>query len=163
MAEIKDILLSVQAHLGVAVPEIAHLDKDWGQLYYEQPPVKWPCVLLDIEDVRYSQLGHGAQSADSRITVTVAGMRLAKSSGAAPMKERAYELIDLLERIHDALQLFHPAQASPMFRSNLRKILSDSGKEAYQMTYETAYAVAPPSDGRPKHQKISGIIIGNEE
>jgi hypothetical protein len=162
MAEIKSILLAVQAHLGAAVPAIAHLDKDWGQLYYEQPPVKWPCALLDIEDIQYDQRGHGGEQAKTRLSVTVAGMRLKKSSGAAPLAEEAYELIDLIEQIHDALQLFTTGEFAPLFRSSVKKILSDSGKEAYKLTYETAYTTVPPSAARPKYGTVKAVIIGQE-
>ncbi len=162
MAEIKNILLSVQEHLGATVPGIAHLDKDWGQLYYEQPPVKFPCGLLDIEEILYDQRGHGGQQAKTRLTVTVAGMRLSKSSGTAPAAEKAYELITLLEEIHDALQLFTTGDFAPLFRSSVKKILSDSGKEAYKLTYETAYAIAPPSTARPRYTAVKAVVIERE-
>ena len=44
---IKTILLAVQQRLAERVPELAYIDKNWGQLDYEAPPVKWPCALLD--------------------------------------------------------------------------------------------------------------------
>ena len=47
---IKTILLAVQQRLAERVPELAYIDKNWGQLDYEAPPVKWPCALLDIDD-----------------------------------------------------------------------------------------------------------------
>ena len=47
-ANIKTILLAVQQRLAERVPELAYIDKNWGQLDYEAPPVKWPCALLDL-------------------------------------------------------------------------------------------------------------------
>ena len=61
---IKTILLAVQQRLAERVPELAYIDKNWGQLDYEAPPVKWPCALLDIDEVPFSQIGGGGQIAD---------------------------------------------------------------------------------------------------
>ncbi|MCD8081887.1 MAG: hypothetical protein LUF04_16275 [Bacteroides sp.] len=162
MGEIKIILLGVQQHLATAVPDIAHLDKDWGQLYMEQPPVKWPCCLLDVEDIQFEQRGHGSEQARTRLTLTVAGMRLTSSSSTAPNQEKAYQLIDLIEQIHDALQNFTTGEYAPLFRSSVKKILSDTGKEAYKLTYETAYNTAPPSEQRPKYHKVKAVTIAQE-
>lgn len=77
MADIKEILLNVQERLGTAVPGLEYIDKDWGQLSYEKPAVKYPCALLDVKNINYSQEGRGRQMADTQLTVTVANLRLA--------------------------------------------------------------------------------------
>lgn len=141
MDQIKPILLDVQQRLGSEVPELAYVDKDWGQLSYEKPPVKWPCALLDVKNVTFTQEGRGVQMADTQIIVTVANMRLVASSLAAPKAEDAYRIIELLDRIHAALHLFTAGAYSPLFRTNLRKVVADSSKECYEMTYQTAFEV----------------------
>ena len=60
-ANIKTILLAVQQRLAERVPELAYIDKNWGQLDYEAPPVKWPCALLDIDEVPFSQIGRSEE------------------------------------------------------------------------------------------------------
>lgn len=147
MANIKTILLSIQEQLGECVPELAYVDKDWGQLSYEQPSVNFPCALLDIENINYSQQGNGGQIADAQITVTVANLRLVSSSLLAPKKEVAYEVIDLLDRVHNALQLFSNGEYAPLFRTNLKKVVADSSKECYKMTYQTAFSVSHDKGG----------------
>jgi hypothetical protein len=148
----KQILLDIQAHLKNSVPEIMYLDKDWGQLSYENPAVNWPCVLLDIENVDYSQQAHGGFVADTQITVTVADARYASSSANAPDKEDAYRVMDLMDKIHRELQLFSAGDYSPLFRSRLQKAYVDSFREVYKMTYQTAYMEALQDDGcRQEH------------
>ena len=95
MDPIAAILLSVQTQLGARVPELAYIDKDWGQLSYEVPSVKWPCALLDVENVNYTQEGGGRQMADTQLTITVADMRLTPASLAAPKRQDAYRIIEL--------------------------------------------------------------------
>lgn len=138
---LKDLFLSVQARLKDRISEAGYIDKDWGQLVPEIPSVKWPCILLDVDNVNYTQAGAGRQMAEPTITITVADMRLGSSSAAAPSPEDAYKTIELLEKIHGVLHLFHEEGYNPLFRTNLKKVVADSSKECYQMTYQTAFAV----------------------
>lgn len=141
MDQITNILLDVQDRLATAVPELQYVDKDWGQLSLEKPAVKFPCALLDMKDVTFTQTGNGGQVADTQITVTVANLRLASSSLTAPKKEEAYRIIGLLAEIHAALHLFSAGDYAPLFRTGLRKIVADSSRECYELTYQTAYTI----------------------
>lgn len=141
MDTIKKILLDAQQRLGDQVPQLAYVDKDWGQLSFEKPPVKWPCALLDVKNANFTQEGNGIQLSETQITVTVANMRLVASSLAAPKAEDAYRIIELLAGIHAALHLFSTGSYAPLFRTNLRKVVADSTKECYEMTYQTAFEV----------------------
>lgn len=113
MDEITTILLGVQDHLGESVPELAYVDKDWGQLSQEKPAVKFPCALIDLKDITFTQTGSGGQVADTQITVTVANLRLTSSSLLAPNKGDAYQIIGLLAKIHAALHLFSAGDYAP--------------------------------------------------
>lgn len=141
MDQITAILLSVQTQLGEHVPELAYIDKDWGQLSYEVPSVKWPCALLDVENVNYTQEGGGRQMADTQLTITVADMRLTPASQAAPKREDAYRIIELLGKIHRSLHHFSAGDYAPLFRTNLKKIVVNSSYECYRLTYQTAFEV----------------------
>lgn len=141
MDQIAAILLNVQTQLGESVPELAYIDKDWGQLSYELPSVKWPCALLDVENVNYTQEGGGRQMADTRITITVADMRLTPASLTAPDRMDAYKTIELLGKIHRALHNFSTVDYAPLFRSNLKKVVVNSSYECYRLTYQTAFEV----------------------
>lgn len=141
MDQIAAILLSVQTRLGECVPELAYIDKDWGQLAYEVPSVKWPCALLDVENVNYTQEGGGRQMADAQLTITVADMRLTPASLAAPKREDAYNTIKLLGKIHYALHNFSTVDYAPLFRTDLKKVIVNSSYECYRLTYQTAFEV----------------------
>ncbi len=141
MDQIAAILLSVQTQLGKHVPELAYIDKDWGQLSYEVPSVKWPCALLDVENVNYTQEGGGQQMADTQLTIMVADMRLTPASLTAPKREDAYRTIELLGKIHRALHLFAVGDYAPLFRTNLKKVVVNSSYECYRLTYQTAFEV----------------------
>ena len=141
MDQIAAILLSVQTRLGECVPELMYIDKDWGQLSYEVPSVKWPCALLDVENVNYTQEGGGRQMADTQIVITVADLRLTPASLPAPDRESAYRTIELLGKIHRVLHHFSTDGYAPLFRTNLKKVVVNSSYECYRLTYQTAFEV----------------------
>ena len=139
----KNIFLAIQDRLS-EIPALKYIDKDWGQLRFENPPVKFPCALIDMANADFKQMGRGFQQGDADITVTVADIRLVRSSAMAPRRENAYAVIDLLDEIHQALQLFSDGQHfSPMMRTNLQRVdmLDKEGAEVYVMTYRTSFTV----------------------
>lgn len=159
----KSIFLSIQNKLAT-INTINYIDKDWGQLQYEQPPVQWPAVLLDVEQVNYTQMGRGAQRADADITVTVANINLQRSSAAVAAAKRAnaYATIDLLDEIHQHLQLFSAnGMFTPLMRVQLRKTFINDNYEVYTMTYRTAFTVILEETGKtmvqisPKVEKFT--------
>lgn len=156
MAGLKDLVLAVQERLA-GVAGLDFTDKDWGQLRYERPPVKFPCALIDVEQVGFSQLGHGHQMADVAVTVTFANQRLVPTSGKAPARSDGYATLELIERAHFALQMFHLEWFAPLVRTNLKKVYTDNTFEVYAVTYGTQFTVAAPVDGtreRPKGVKV---------
>ena len=150
---IKTILLAVQQRLADQVPELAYIDKNWGQLDYEAPPVKWPCALLDIDEVPFSQIGGGGQIADG------ANLRLVSSSAAAPRKADAYRLIELLDKIHSALQRFTDGTFGPMFRTQIKKIAAVRAGECYKVLYQTAYTLPGVQEGQSAKLPPSSIRL----
>ncbi|MDD4395680.1 MAG: hypothetical protein PHQ33_07330, partial [Bacteroidales bacterium] len=90
----KQIFLDIQTKLS-GITELKHIDKNWGQLQYEQPPVKFPCALLDIANVNYSQMGKLAQLAEGDIEITVANLRLTNTSYRNPNRDDAYAVFDI--------------------------------------------------------------------
>ena len=139
MDPITTLLLSVHKQLGASVLELAYISKDWGQLSYEVPSVKWPCALLDVKNVDYTEEGGSRQMGDTQLTITVADMRLTPASLAAPKLEDAYRTIELLGKIHQSLHHFTAGDYAPLFRTNLRKVEGNNSYECYRLIYQTAF------------------------
>lgn len=157
MDQIAAILLNVQTQLGESVPELAYIDKDWGQLSYEVPSVQWPCALLDVENVNYTQEGGGRQMADTQLTITVADMRITPASLTAPRREEAYRIIELLGKIHRSLHYFSAGDYAPLFRTNLKKVVANSSYECYRLTYQTAFEIGFDTGAMTSH--IQGVQL----
>ena len=48
----KVILQNIQNKLTSEVTDLNYVDEDCGQLNMYQPPVKWPCCLIDITAIK---------------------------------------------------------------------------------------------------------------
>ena len=132
---IATILSDVRTRLEERVPELEYIDKDRGHLSCEVSPLEWPCALLDVENVDYTQEGGSRQLADVRITVTVVDKSLAQASNPAD----ACRIIDLLGKIHDVLHGFSAGGYAPLSRLNLKRVMADTSYECYRLTYQTAF------------------------
>ncbi|WP_190304354.1 hypothetical protein, partial [Flavobacterium branchiophilum] len=79
------------------VTELKYIDENWGQLDYYSPnmPVKWPCCLIDISDVNYSNLGvdrnavpQNRQLGKATVKLTLANLKLTNTSMQAPQTQK---------------------------------------------------------------------------
>ena len=52
----KEVFKDIQQRLQT-IPEFRYIGEDWGQLNFEQPPVDWPCALIDLGNVDFSSAG----------------------------------------------------------------------------------------------------------
>ena len=131
--------------LAKALPEVKYIDKDWGQLYMEHPPVGWPCILIDIEEMGFRDLSDLNEQATATVVLTVADKRVNSSSANAPRKskEKSMGTIDLTDDIHLLVQGFSAQGATytPFRVASFLKVNEVPGAEVYAMRYTTRYNI----------------------
>ena len=132
----KTSLLAIQNRLKT-ISTIKHIDKDWGQLGYEQPPVQFPCALIDMVNADFDLLSENAQEGDCSIVVTLAIDRTAPTSGNSSGNADSYKIFDLIEKVHEKLNQFEGDHFQSLQRSNIKKVYSDKKYEIYTVTYMT--------------------------
>lgn len=148
----KQIFLKIQQRLAGGVPALQYVDRNWGQLNYEQPNVKWPCALIDMEAVEYEQLSAGALTARATISVTLADQVLTRSSAEAPSPADAYGIVDVVELTCHALSGFASSESGSAFQPLVLERMShqytDRSFDVYKLTFSTAFTVfSPPGNG----------------
>ena len=139
---INDILTTIMARLKAVEPNIKYLDEDWGQLdyYNDSPPVKWPCCLLELLQVPWSNQGRLVQDGLLNISVRVADIRQSNTSFSAPdnQKAKAAAIWMVLENIHIALHGWCPednSQFGILTRLSSRKVKRDDGIREFEVIY----------------------------
>lgn len=144
MERLEAIMQEIRQRLVAEVPELAYVGRDRGELAGENPALEWPCALLDVRKVVYTQQGQGTQMADAQICVCVADRNPASAPGAA---EGQFGLLGLAERIHAALHLLPAAGAAPLCRTELGRLAVAATGACYELIYRTAYPVGFDSGG----------------
>jgi hypothetical protein len=145
----KAILANLKEHLA-EVPGIRYIDQDWGQLddYSPNFPVQWPCVLIDVSTINYSNLGQDAmrvpanrQQGEAQLTVKVANLKLTNSSSMAGIDQQqdAAAIHELRQHVHNKLHGYRPGeQASKLIRTAMQRIRRDDGVQEYEISYSFA-------------------------
>lgn len=107
----KELFLSIQQRISDAVPAIAFIDQDLGQLSNKaRPPVSWPCVLIDFENFRFKNLAENVQTAKGTIVLRLGFAPHSASSQITPKtpKQLALSYYELEWAIHLALHGWTP-------------------------------------------------------
>lgn len=142
----KTILENIQQRLS-AVGELKYIDENWGQLddYDNYAPVKFPCCLIDIGIVDFSNLGmdkkaipENRQIGSASIVFSVANLKLTHTSLNAPkaQKDIAWEIWDIIENVHKSLHGYRPNEnSSALMRTEMRRVKRDDGIQLYEVSY----------------------------
>lgn len=141
----KEIIQNIQTKLG-DVAALKYVDEDWGQLdyYSPNPPVKWPCALIDINAATFQDKGWNRQNntypqtGEALVSITVANLKLSNTSGRAPQsqKDNGWSIWNLIEETHLKLQGFRPVPNSgALIRRGLRRTKRDDGVQEYTILY----------------------------
>lgn len=135
---IENAIAAVQDRLLELHPEnIPYVSEDWGQLdfYNERPPVNFPCVLFDIEEVQFSDLTRKAQRGEAILTLRVAHFDPVNLSALAPDREKPFRMFALLRLIYTRLQGLCGEDFSGLTRTSLRKVKREDAIREYVMQF----------------------------
>lgn len=142
----KAFLEAAQAKL-TTISALKYIDEDWGQLdsYSPNPPTQFPCALIDITSLIFSNIGKdntanpvNRQMAEGTITFILANLKLSNTSQRAPQtqKDNAWNIWTIIDDLHKAVHGWKPTEYSnALIRTGLRRIRRDDGIQEYQITY----------------------------
>ena len=115
----KTIYEAIQSELE-KVPALRWVDLEAGQLEMEQPPVAFPCALIDLQISNAENNNAKQQNCDLIVRVVVGVPVLGETSAAAPapVRAKALEFFDISTQVYKALQGFETAEFSPLSRKS---------------------------------------------
>lgn len=132
------IIIAIQDRLA-AVDGLKYIDKDWNQIAIDNPPVKFPCALIDVQHVEFAQLHGRGQHATADIDVVVANLRLVNSSLMNPRRAEAHLVLRLMDEVNALLHGWHAEGFGPLLRTGIDRIAASPGMEAYAIHYRTTW------------------------
>lgn len=142
----EDVLKSIISKIETS-NSVNYVDEDWGQLDYFSPnfPVKWPCVLVDIGNAHFENIGKdrsaspvNRQTADTMIMLTIANLKLTNSSGKAPtlQRDQAFSIWKLQNDVHKLIHGWNPTETTgKLIRSGMQRVKRDDGVQEYTVVY----------------------------
>lgn len=122
---------------------ILYIDEDWGQLdeFSQNPPVRWPCALVDIVDAAPSNMGSKVQLIDCTVLIRLADTRLNKTSQKAPEAGRnnANSFFGLAQTVYQLLHGWHGTGShyGTLARTGFRRVVRDDGIREYHLRFGT--------------------------
>lgn len=136
----KQIFLAIQDRLSQQVKALRYIDKNWSQLTIPQPPVQWPCCLIDVASIDYTQTSGLGRLAEATIELTIADHHAVRSSAKAPQKASAYDILDVIGSVITALEGYRvPNTTQALTRTRLAKAYSDQSYDVYTLSFTTAW------------------------
>ena len=107
------LYLAIVAHIETNVPEIRFISQDLGQLefYDDKPPVSYPCVLIDVGELAYENMGQNMQIATASVTLRLALASYSDVSNLpnAQVRNKALEFYDIENKLSTLLHNWQPA------------------------------------------------------
>lgn len=128
------LIESIFERLRNEVPELRFIDIDLGQLQLEQPPIDWPCALVDVANVDYK--GGNMQTAETVLNITLGFLVYGPSNtGAAPeLRQQAMQHYEIVRKVAETLHGFSPAGFAPLNRVSLVR-----GNETYPRHFTLSF------------------------
>ena len=155
----KDIFNAVLTALK-NVPDL-YVAENWGQLNIEQPPVNFPCALIDLGEATYSQLSRQAQQADLEIQITLADLIYNGIDQGSPEeeKERELRIFDLINTLHRCLHGLSGATFSPMHRIHIAKTIREDAIREFVIRYRCGYTDRTAVETTSQQQVLPAMSI----
>ena len=139
----KHIFLEIQQRIKDTVPEVKWIDQDLGQLefYTERPPVLFPCVLIDFDDITFSDMGNHAQICSATVKLRVAFNVVQHSNGVTPQSQRdkALEIFDVMAKLHQYLHGWSGTNFGELTRTRQTAEPREDTLRVYVLQYSVNY------------------------
>lgn len=135
---------------------IKYAAEDWGQLDYEQPPVQWPCALVDMQDIRFTQTGMGGLLAECTFTIQLADRSPQRVSAraSAPQKDRTLQIFGIIDSIFQKIHTKESEEHSPFMLVNMKRANLPE-LQSYILTFKSQFRLNKPQQTAP----LSGFHI----
>ncbi len=136
----KQLIADIKARLAEKVTALRYIDEDWGQLdyYASDAPVKWPCVLIDVDQTPWTNQGSRVQMGMAQLSLRFADLKLSNTNPKAPAGQRtaAASIYDVMQTAFKHLHGWTASSANgPLTRTLTRKVNREDGIREFEVIY----------------------------
>jgi hypothetical protein len=121
------------------IPELNYVGIDCGQLRAEQPAVKWPCALVNIRNIQFTQTLKHHQTGEADVVITMSYLYNTPSSSKNNTDNSVLKMLHLLDSIHEVLYGWRGPCMGYFERTSIERS-SDifNGCEIWEMVYHVS-------------------------
>jgi hypothetical protein len=132
------LLQQLKNKIKAEVPEIRYINQDLGQLEEPRPPVTYPCVLIDMDEFDFSEVGNEPkQMADGFVIIRLCLQTSSSSSSLAPdvVFEKSLDFYELEYKLYSVLHSWAPVGFGKMLRKKASTEKRDDNKRVRLMPF----------------------------
>lgn len=154
----EEILNVILAKLKNEVPELRWIDVNLGQMATENPPVDYPCALVDVTDISYTTAGMRRQVGEARIEIELYFIVRSPANIAAPdyLRKQAFEHFGVVAKVYKALEGVSGESFGGLNRVQVRR-----DKGYYPRSFTLVFRCSVEDRAAVQtYQKLPGVIPG---
>lgn len=124
-----------------AIPELKWVDLNVGQLTEENPPVAYPCALIDIDMPQCDDIEETIQQAKAAFKITLAYKAYGETNHktAAPLRSNALAYFKTTNLVYKKLQGFKDENFCAFSRTAQRPENIRAGLKVVALSFETSW------------------------
>lgn len=153
---------SLLQHIQQTVPAIRYINHDFGQLEEPRPPVSWPCLLIDFDELTYSDMGNQPrQLVTGRLVLRLGLQGYSGLSNLKPeaVREKGLEFLELEQQLAAALHGWAPPGISRLLRRSAVTEKRDDDLRVRILSFELSYTDEAALPTYTSHPRPSALIV----
>lgn len=135
----EDLFNLIQTAIAEKMPFLTLVDEDYGQLQTNEDtyPVTFPCVLINMEDIRWETITEDYQRETASIVIRLCIDCYDDTHYTSGTAGKVADRITMFKQLHDIVRSLEPANALPLERQSSRWFSLPGAIKVYESTYET--------------------------
>lgn len=132
----REIYNAILERLQREVPELRFIDINVGQMDEEDPPVDYPCALIDIDSIDFERQTKGYDKGECQLDIDLYFLISTTTSSITPESVRgeAFKHIDTVNKVDRVLNKFETNDFYPLKRKRFTRLKKYSPR-GYRWTY----------------------------
>ena len=156
---------SIQKRIADGMAELTFVDEDYGQLQPQEDvdPVIYPCALIDIQQISWSDTLKNQQLGQANVKIRLAIDCYDDSRSGSGTENKAYDRLMMSKKLHKLIQSFNghiiddgngnklDVHFSPLMRTSSTFFSLPGGIKVYETIYSCGIT---DRDATPVYQKV---------
>ena len=141
----EDLFNLIQQAVAEGMPFLTLVDEDYGQLQTDEDtyPVTFPCVLINMEDIKWETITEDYQRGTTKIVIRLCIDCYDDTHYTSGTADKVADRIRMFKELHEIVRRLEPVNTLPLERMSSRWFSLPGAIKVYESTYETIIEEEP--------------------